>query len=200
VKGGAPERQLTGVNEDLEVRHTLDAIYHAYAPRVAGWAARLAGPSLDAEDIVHEVFLTVHKELPRFRGDSKLTTWLYGITANIVRDRRRKEQRRWLRHLLSYREQSTLHPGVQTPAEAAERQQATTVVYKALDGLRDNYRTVLILFELEGLSGEQIAELTHVNVNTVWVWLHRARAQFRAQLRKQHPAEFQASRRAEGRT
>ena len=187
------------LSEDVPVPLDLSAIYKAHASRVASWAARLSGPRLDAEDIVHEVFLVVHKELPRFRGEAKLTTWLYGITANVVRDRRRKEKRRWLWHLLGRREQRPLPLHAQTPAEAAERRQSTALVYEALEGLREEYRTVLILFELEGLSGEEIAELTQVNLKTVWVWLHRARAQFRARLLRLHPGEFaEAKRRKDG--
>ncbi|HRI49780.1 MAG TPA: sigma-70 family RNA polymerase sigma factor [Pseudomonadota bacterium] len=173
----------------------LGALYRTHAPRVASWAARLGGPQLDAEDIVHEVFLIVHRELPRFRGAAKVSTWLYGITANVVRDRRRQERRRWLRHLLDGRNRRTLQLHVTTPAEQAERQQTTELVYKVLNGMQENYRNTLILFELEGHSGEEIAELTAVNLSTVWVWLHRARAQFRERLAKLHPVEYAAAAR-----
>ena len=176
-----------------EVPLELGAIYRAHAARVASWAARLAGPQLDAEDIVHEVFLIVHRELGKFRGESRLSTWLYGITANVVRDRRRQERRRWLRHLLDGRNRRTLQLHVATPAEQAERRQTTALVYKVLDGMPENYRNTLILFELEGHSGEEIAELTGTNLSTVWVWLHRARAQFRERLARQHPAEYAAA-------
>jgi RNA polymerase sigma-70 factor (ECF subfamily) len=167
------------VRAEEEVPLELGALYQAYAPRVASWAARLAGPGIDAEDLVHDVFLTVHRELPRFRGASKVSTWLYGITANIVRDRRRREKRRWLRHFI-FGKREQLHPP--TPVEDLERRQANELCYRVLDGLDDKHRTVLILFELEGHSGEEIAELTGTRVETVWVQLHRARARFKARL------------------
>lgn len=187
-----PQQQLK-YDREPEVPLELGAIYRTHAARVASWAARLAGPQLDAEDILHEVFLIVHRDLAKFRGESRLSSWLYGITANVVRDRRRQERRRWLRHLLDGRSRRTLQLHVATPAEQAERRQTTELVYKVLDGMRDNYRNTLILFELEGHSGEEIAELIGVNLRTVWVWLHRARAQFRERLARQHPAEYAAA-------
>lgn len=167
----------------------LGAIYEAHASRVASWVARLAGPELDAEDLVHEVFLVVHKQLPKFRGESKLSTWLYSITYNVVRDRRRRERRRIFRTLLGGRQQHQSF--VATPVDELEQKQATRLVYQVLDKLKETHRTALILFELEGLSGEEIAELLDISVNTVWVWLHRARAEFRQLLAKHHPAELQ---------
>jgi len=177
---------ISSADDDAE--RDLDAIYKEHAARVAGWAARLGGPSLEAEDIVHEVFLVVYKQLPGFRGDAKITTWLYRITANVVRDRRRRERRYFLRRFLGGRQQ---HPGpVATPIEVMERQHSTRIVYQGLDQLKENYRTVLILFELEGLAGEEIAELLGVNLKTIWVWSHRARAELRKWLLKHHPAEL----------
>lgn len=165
---------------------TWESVYAEHAERVAGWAARLGGPTIDGEDLVHEVFIQVQRLLPRYDGTCKITTWLYGITANVVRSQRRQERRRWLRHLLGGREQARTH-SVRTPIEELERREATEIVYRVLDGMRENYRTALILFEIEGLSGDQIAELTGASVQTVWVWLHRARAQFREEFRRKYP-------------
>lgn len=165
---------------------TWEGLYAAHAARVAGWAVRLGGPGLDGEDLVHEVFLQVQKLLPRYDGTCKVTTWLYGITVNVVRTHRRSARRRFLRHLFGGREQAR-SKHVRTPLEEVESRQLTEIVYRLLDSLRENHRTALILFELEGLSGEAIAELTGASPQTVWVWLHRARAQFREALERQHP-------------
>lgn len=154
-------------------------MYRAHAAQVARWAARLGGPTLDAEDLVHEVFLTVHRLLPGLREPDKILPWLYRVTANVVRDRRRRERRRWLRTLLFGAEPPAPGP---TPADCAERRQATERVYQVLDGLPERHRAVLILFELEGHKGEEIAELLGIPLSTVWVRLHRARAAFRARL------------------
>ena len=77
---------------------TLEGLYRAHAPLVARWAAHLGGPSVDVEDVVHEIFIIVRRRLPEFRGEAKPTTWLYRITERVVRDCRRKERfRRWIR-------------------------------------------------------------------------------------------------------
>jgi RNA polymerase sigma-70 factor (ECF subfamily) len=199
MKGLAPRRQPVArvslaTQTCAELPLELAAVYDAYAATVARWASRLAGPRLDAEDLVHEVFLTVHRELPHFRGDAKITTWLYRITDNIVRDRRRKELRRWRRHRLVGGEADRA-PAGPTPLEQLERQREAALVYRVLDAMKERYRTVLILFAMEGLSGEAIAELTATRLETVWVWLHRAREQFRARLAKLDPDAFDSLRR-----
>src|SRR5262245_13697994 len=67
-------------------------VYRLHADRVARWVARLGGPAVDVEDTVQEVFVKVHRLLAQFRGDAELTTWLYRITENVTRARRRKER------------------------------------------------------------------------------------------------------------
>jgi RNA polymerase sigma-70 factor (ECF subfamily) len=162
----------------------LGAVYRQHAQRVARWSARLGGPSLDVEDTVQEVFLVVQRLLPEFRGDAELTTWLYRITENVVRHRRRKERiRRWLGGSAD-EVAGRLASSRPTPAEDVERRDAERLVYAALDGMKHKYRTVIILFELEGLAGEEVAELVGAKVDTVWVWLHRARAQLAERLEK----------------
>jgi RNA polymerase sigma-70 factor, ECF subfamily len=70
------------------------------------------------------------------------------------------------------------------PLEALQRRRAVLLTYEALEGLNENLRSAFILFEIDELSGQQIADLKGVNVSTVWVWLHRARARFLARLAK----------------
>jgi RNA polymerase sigma-70 factor (ECF subfamily) len=162
----------------------LGAIYRAHAQTVARFAQRLAGPGVDVDDLVQEVFLVVHKQLPAFRGEAAITTWLYRITENVVRHRRRKE--RWRRFLRgSSEEVGGRHVSPRpTPVEDFERREASRIVYRVLEGMSEKYRTLIILFELDGKSGEEIAELTGQKIGTVWVALHRAREQFLARLQR----------------
>jgi RNA polymerase sigma-70 factor (ECF subfamily) len=78
----------------LEVRPTdltVDGLYREFALTVARWAARLGGGLVDANDVTQEVFIKVQRELSTFRGEAKVTTWLYQITLNVVRNCRRAE-------------------------------------------------------------------------------------------------------------
>jgi len=80
-----------------ETALTSEQIYRRHAQQVARWAARLAGPALDVEDLVQEIFLKVHRGRDAFRGDCRLATWLYCITERVVYARRRRERiRRFL--------------------------------------------------------------------------------------------------------
>jgi RNA polymerase sigma-70 factor (ECF subfamily) len=152
-------------------------VYQRYVQVVARWAARLGGPDIDVEDVVQDVFLSVQGGLSRFRGESRFATWLYRITENAIRRRRRKL--RWRRWLGGSGEDvaGELPSTDASPEELVESRQAQARVYKALDGMREKYRNLLILFELEELSGEEIAGLTGTKTATVWVQLHRARAE-----------------------
>lgn len=160
----------------VEERPSIAALYAAHAQRVGRWAARLGEPGFDVEDIVQEVFLVAHRRLSEFRPEARATTWLFGITRNVVRGRRRK---RWGRERSLGEDETPELPDLgPSPADALERRQTTERVYRILATMNDRYREHLILFELEGLSGEAIAELTGTKVSNVWVTLSRARAQF----------------------
>ena len=147
----------------------LDSLYRAHAPTVARWASRLAGPESDVEDLVHEIFLVAGRRLPEFRGDAKVTTWLYRITERVALDSRRKDRfRRWFAHARSLEIERSFSPLQPTPLDALERRQAAESVYR----------------ELEEMSGEEIAALTGLRPATVWVQLHRARTRFLSEMKR----------------
>jgi RNA polymerase sigma-70 factor, ECF subfamily len=160
-----------GAAAPLDLTH----VYRAHAAEVTRWARRLLGPAGDVDDVLQEVFLVAHRRLPEWRGAAKISTWLYAITVRVVQEHRRKQ--RWLRwlgvgHLLP-------PPPPTTPLEAVESRRASEVTYQLLDTLPEAERSALILFEMEELSGEEIATITGEPAGTIWVRLHRARARFR---------------------
>ena len=75
---------------------TLDQLYETYEPSVERWVRRLAGPGAEVEDLVHDVFLVALRRRHEFRGDAKISTWLFRITELIVR------KRRFRRHLRGF--------------------------------------------------------------------------------------------------
>jgi RNA polymerase sigma-70 factor (ECF subfamily) len=177
-----------------------EALYRAYGRTVERWASRLGGPSSDLEDVVQEVFLKVDRLLPSFRGEAKVTTWLYRITENVAGHARRKQ--RWRRWLWGGGDDAAGAPAnlaaldraraARGPAEALEARETARLVYRILDDLPEKYRVVLILFEIDGMSGEEIAERTGHKLATVWVHLHRARERFLARMRAVAPGEVRA--------
>ena len=156
----------------------LEDVYRNHSADVARWAARLAGPGFDREDIVHEVFLVAQRRFPTFRRAGNIKVWLYRTTAFIVKKRRRADRwRRWLGG--SGQDLAERIPSTgPTPLEELERCRRDQRLYRTLDQLPEKYRTVLILFDLDGLSGEEVVALTGRKVSTLRVWLFRAREMF----------------------
>jgi RNA polymerase sigma-70 factor (ECF subfamily) len=161
----------------------LETVYRTYGERVSRWAARLAGPGFDLEDIVHDIFLVVQRRLPEFRGEAKLSTWLYEITVRVVQARRRQRRRRWpwpFGRTASgepNEEGAAVDPRDQgmSALDALERREATAALHRFLDALDEKYRTAVILFELEGLPCREIAQLTGTSVENVWARVSRGR-------------------------
>lgn len=158
---------------------SFEAVFRSYARLVGRWAQRLGGPGVEPDETVQQVFVTVNRRLPGFRGDEQLASWLFQITARVVANQRRSVRRRrtsWaaLSPQVTDRAMSSA-PG---PAEMLEAREAAERFYRVLDRLRENHRHVLVLFELEEMSTEEIAALVGRPAATVRVWLHRARAAF----------------------
>ncbi|MHB8419278.1 MAG: RNA polymerase sigma factor [Myxococcales bacterium] len=168
---------------------TVEALYRQHRLDVARWAARLGGPSIETADVVQEVFLAVGRKLPAFEPRARITTWLYRITENTVRYQRRKL--RWRRFLAGGADEvaGELPDEAASALDGLERREGRAQLYRVLDRLGERQRTILILFEMEGLSGEEIAERLDMKVGTVWVALHRARAKFLAALRELEAAD-----------
>jgi RNA polymerase sigma-70 factor (ECF subfamily) len=163
----------------------LDAIYREHSATVSKWVRRLWGPggvngSVDAEDLLQEVFLVVQRRLDSFRFEAALTTWLYGITVLVVSGRRKKE--RWRRLLWRRAEPELQLRHDVNPLGAEEdfdRAEAARTVYAVLNDLSERDRTLMILFELERLPGAEIAGIVGISEPNLWVALTRARARFK---------------------
>jgi RNA polymerase sigma-70 factor (ECF subfamily) len=158
----------------------LDELYARHASDVKRWVRRLAGPSADVDDLLHDVFVIALRRRFTFRGEANVTTWLFRITHHVVRSRQRRS---YLRALLFGRHQDALAEATTpsaTPHEEVERREQHVLLYQALGRLPDAYRTALILYEIDGLSGEAVAELIGISLGTLWVRLHRGRAKLLA--------------------
>jgi len=166
------------------LRRPLDTgeVFRRYGPTVARWVARLAGTWIDHHDALQDVFVVVHRTRHRFEGPAeRLPAWLFGIARNVVRQQRRRE-----RFLRLFRAPAELAEDVAErgpgPLATVENREDVAKAHEVLDTLSDKQRTFLILFEVEGLSGLEIAELTQTKLATVFVNVHRARETFRKRL------------------
>jgi RNA polymerase sigma-70 factor, ECF subfamily len=167
----------------------LADVYQAHAGDVMRWATRLLGRPDDATDLAHEVFCVVQRRLPSFSArEGSLTTWLFRITANLVRSRRRRQRLRALFFAEAAPEvQAAVASEARDPEELATAREDVRLVYRVLDRLSEVDRSMLLLFELEGYSGAAVAELLDLPASTIWVRLHRARQRFLSKLNELEP-------------
>jgi RNA polymerase sigma-70 factor (ECF subfamily) len=134
------------------------------------------------DDVVQETFLVAFRRLDSFK-DGRFTTWLYRIAANVVANRhRRRRVRRVLFSLWGGAPEESIVLG---PDAELESQDAEKLVGGALEQMAPKKREVFALFEIEGLSGDEIAERVGCSVETVWSRLHYARKEFDRLVRKQ---------------
>jgi RNA polymerase sigma-70 factor, ECF subfamily len=160
---------------------TLQGIYQDHFRFVWRTLRRLGVPEADVADAVQDVFVVVHRKLAEFRGDSRVSTWLFGICMRVASDRRRLAH---LRHEISGGP-SEQHPDPSADVVAeVERRNAHQVLQRILDEMPMEQRAVFVLFELDGLQCESIAELIDIPLGTVYSRLRIAREFFQKNLKR----------------
>jgi RNA polymerase sigma-70 factor (ECF subfamily) len=169
----------TPAAQAMTAQHTLEQVYRDHFAFVYRKAARLGGPSVDAEDVAQEVFVIVSRKLESFNGSSAITTWLHGITLNVVRHARRRAR---LRQLFEWGPPADEQ--VVPAIDRVEVSEAQRIAYRILDRMRPKHRDVFILSELEGATCEEIAGVVNCKVETVWSRLHYARKEFARRLER----------------
>jgi RNA polymerase sigma-70 factor (ECF subfamily) len=163
-------------------RAAHDELYHRFRRQVAGNLYRVLGDRSDLEDLVQEVFVIAFRGLDRFRGDARLSTWLYRICVNValgrIRTRRRRPTAIGVNDLDGAATDPSLTERPETPEKTLERQRDRELVYRALEQLAPKKRIVLYLHEIEGLDLKEIAYLVDSNPVTVRTRLFYARREF----------------------
>lgn len=163
-------------------RAAHDEFYQRFRRQVAGNLYRVLGDRSDLDDLVQEVFVIAFRGLARFRGDARLSTWLYRICVNVALGRIRTRKRRPAAIGVADLDAANADPSLverpETPERTLERQQDRERVYRALDQLAPKKRIVLYLHEIEGLDLKEIAYLVDSNAVTVRTRLFYARREF----------------------
>ena len=161
---------------------SFDKAYRDYAQCVARWARTLGGTEIEVEDAVQEVFMVVSRRLRDFRGEARFTSWLFEITRKTVANHRRRHRWRFWTGKPDATD-STISPALD-PAAEFEQRRAVALFYEALDHLPEKYRTALVLFEVEGMSTQAIADLLDLRLSNVKIRLSRARQRFLARYQR----------------
>ncbi|GMV64411.1 MAG: RNA polymerase sigma factor SigE [Candidatus Hinthialibacteria bacterium] len=166
-------------------RKALEEIVKEYQNSVYRLAYSLLQDREDALDVAQEAFLRVHQAISRFAEKAAFSTWLYRIVVNLCHDVRRKRMRRKdefsLDQVADERDESgdpplqIADPKGESPSEFSAERELERKVKEAMESLPDKHRITLILREVEGLSYEEIAQMTEVSLGTVMSRLHYGR-------------------------
>jgi RNA polymerase sigma-70 factor (ECF subfamily) len=166
-----------GEDEVLAKRFTdgdvsaFDALHRKYFSRVHAVARGILLNREDADDAVQEAFTKIYENLPRFRGGSRLGTWIFRIAVNaaIQVSRRQKSKRRW----------TSLEEVGESAVETIDLDEAASAVHRALAELKPEDRAMLTLFYWEGLSLIEIGDTLGCGSNAAKTRLFRARSRFK---------------------
>lgn len=158
----------------------FEALVLAHQKNVYNLALRMVGNPDDAFDMAQETFLRAYRNLGSFRGDSRFSVWLYRLTSNLCIDFLRKQKRRKTGSLTYINEdQEVLELEIpdlrQEPERLLEQAEQRRALAEAMESLPEDYRQILTLRELNGLSYEEIAQVTALEAGTVKSRLFRAR-------------------------
>lgn len=159
-------------------RAAQDELYKRHRRQVAANLYRVLGQRVDLDDLVQEVFVIAFRGLPRFRGDARLSTWLYRICVNVALARIRSKARRPPPLSLVPSAVETVEASPPTPEQALRQRQDRERVYRALDAMSPKKRLVLYLHEIEGRDLKEIAYVIDANPVTVRTRLFYARREF----------------------
>ena len=159
----------------------FETLVVTYEKGVYNLAFRLVGDREDAMDIVQEVFLKAYQALPRFRGDSRFSTWIYRVCVNASLDHLRKKQKQpsySLDEPLALKESSVTREVAdenQNVEDSVEVKFMSSDVLATLKNLDPAHRAIILLSDVQGYSYQEIADILGLSMGTVKSRLHRAR-------------------------
>jgi RNA polymerase sigma-70 factor (ECF subfamily) len=159
----------------------FEVLVRTYQHRIFAIALRMLGSRAEAEDAAQEVFLRVHRSIREFRGEAKLSTWLYAITSRLCLNRLASSSRRH-RHDDDLLDE--IPAGDPDAVARLERRELEAALRRAIAELPPERRIVVALRDVEGLAYEEIAAALGLELGTVRSRLHRARLELKEKLDK----------------
>jgi RNA polymerase sigma-70 factor, ECF subfamily len=168
-----------------------------YERRVLSLVVRMLGNREEARELTQEVFFQVFKAIATFRGDSKLSTWIYRIAINLCKNRSKylkvrhsdeQDEFEAVAERVPLGEAATgraTAAQVERPDEMMAGKQIERIVQEAIVKLEPSYRECLVLRDVEELSYEEIEQITGLAQGTVKSRIHRARAQLKEMVEKE---------------
>ncbi len=196
-----PDQTMSPLKERILVRRLKDhderafaEFVRAYKNQIFNLVFRMLSNRQEAEDVAQEVFITVYKNIGSFRGDCRLSTWIYRIATNHCRNRIKYLSRRKMQEHREYQDElAKLQPRdgmasqptaglIERPDQMAEGRQMEKLVQRAIRALDDDHREVIVLRDIQNLAYQDICEITGLPAGTVKSRLHRARLALKEKL------------------
>jgi RNA polymerase sigma-70 factor (ECF subfamily) len=169
LTSGETKRDSPSVVEERERERKLEEIYEDHVAMVYNICYRMFANRADAQDATQDVFLKVYKNLDRFAGRSKLSTWIYRITMNYCIDRMRRKKLKTVE----------LQEWVASPERGHD---VRIRLEKAVASLPASYRSVFVLHDIQGFHHAEIAEILGITPGSSKSLLHRSRVILRKKL------------------
>ncbi|WP_205513644.1 RNA polymerase sigma factor [Longitalea arenae] len=162
-----------------------------YQDLVFNTAIGIVQNSEDAEDVAQEVFIQVYRSIDQFKGDARLSTWIYRITTtkalDHIRSRKRKKRFAFITSLFGPNDELIHEPvDFQHPGVALDRKEQAALLFKMIDQLPENQKVAFTLHKTEELSYQEIADVMQLSVSAVESLLFRARQNLRKLLEKHY--------------
>jgi RNA polymerase sigma factor (sigma-70 family) len=157
------------------------ALFEEYRRPLYRFVLRSIGNAADAEDLAQQAFLEAYRGMGSFRGESELSTWLYGIAMNLVRNYLNRAPHR-VRQYEPEGVLETLAGEADGPEELIERMELATRLYAQVESLSDDLKQIFLLIAIEGASYEEAAQRLSIPLGTVRSRLFRAREMLKVQL------------------
>ncbi len=165
-------------------------LVNTYQDRVFNTAIGIVHNAEDAEDVAQEVFIQVYRSIHQFKGEAKLSTWLYRIATtralDLLRSRKSKKRFGFMQRLFGDGNEP-LHelPDFNHPGVALDRKENAARLFKAIAQLPDNQKTAFTLHKLEELSYQEVSDVMQTSVPAVESLMHRAKQNLRKILEKE---------------
>lgn len=177
----AVAEQASNRIEESSATADFERIVEEHSSFVYNVAFRMMGNPQDAEDVAQEAFISAYRAFERFRGESKVTTWLYRITVNAALMRLRKEKK--ARTLTQYGfDDVIVHDWSDAPYRAASDSELGDRLREGIRMLPDDMKAAVVLRDMEELSNAEAAEAIGISVSALKSRLHRGRVLLRKHL------------------
>lgn len=173
-------------SEMLNTHPVFRDIVREFAPRVYQHAFRILGDSQEAEEASQDVFLRIYRSLPSFRGEAKLSTWIYRITMNVSLTRRRKQDRQNnLKDAYELCDEYVPQFEISNPEDSYIQAENREKLARLISKLPKQEAVIITLFYLEGLGYSEIAGILDIPMGSIATALHRGRQRLRTLFMKE---------------